>query len=284
MHIALIQMACGADPQANMTHAREKVADAATRGAHIVALPELFLSPYFCQRKDDDGAFKLAESIPGASSEMLGEIAKEHKIVLVSGSIFEKADNGKYYNTALVFGPDGKQLMKYRKTHIPEDPLYHEQHYFAPGDTGIDVMETPFGKISVLICYDQWYPEAARIAALKGAEIIFYPTAIGKIDASIDPTATDDWELMWRNAMLGHSAANNVFVAAINRVGKEDNITFWGGSFIADARSEVLAKAGDKEETVMAACDLAAVKELQDAWRFLHNRRPETYTPLTKNT
>jgi N-carbamoylputrescine amidase len=279
--VGLVQMKPAATAEATLEVARQRIAEAAAAGAQIVALPELFQSPYFCQRQDDDAAFALAEPLPGPTTLALAETAHRHRIVLVGGSIFERTAEGRYFNTAPVFGPDGALLGIYRKTHIPEDILYHEQHYFAPGDTGIRVFDTPFGKVCPLICYDQWYPEAARIAALRGAEVILYPTAIGTIDESVEENITGDWEGMWRSVMVGHAAANNVFVAAVNRVGREDAITFWGGSFVADPGSKVLAKAGSREELVLARCDLSRVAALQEAWRFLANRRPDQYEPLT---
>lgn len=280
--VALVQMAMSKDETANMKKALELTAKAAKQGAQIVVLPELFLGPYFCQKPDDKSAFETAQPVPGPATATLADAARQHKIVLVGGSVFEKSADGKFYNTAAVFGPDGKTIGTYRKTHIPEDILYHEQHYFEPGDTGVRVFDTPYGKISVLICYDQWYPEAARMAALKGAEIVFYPTAIGVIDEDVEDNITGDWQGMWTNAQLGHAAANNMYVCGINRVGKEGAITFWGGSFIADPSSKVLAKGGNKEEIIMAVCDLARVKPLQKAWRFLENRRPNMYGDLAK--
>jgi predicted amidohydrolase len=281
--IGLVQMRCDdADPQKNLDRALKGIAEAVQKGATIVALPELFLSHYFCQRPDDKTAFDATEPLPGPTTKVLGAVAKEHGIVLVGGSIFEKGSDGKFYNTAPVFGPDGVLMGTYRKTHIPEDILYHEQHYFAPGDTGIKVFDTPFGKICPLICYDQWYPEAARIATLKGAEIIIYPTAIGVVDESVEENITGNWEEMWRNAQLGHAATNNVYVAALNRVGREKNITFWGGSFVADPSSRILSKAGADEEVITATLDLDRVQSLQACWRFLPNRRPDQYTSLTK--
>ncbi|NOS68055.1 MAG: carbon-nitrogen hydrolase [Candidatus Peribacteraceae bacterium] len=273
-------MKMSADSVQNLRHAEEMIAHAVTKGAQIVCLPELFLSPYFCQKKDDESAFETAEPIPGSTTQALSQIAKKHQIVLVGGSIFEKNADGKFYNTTPVFDTDGVLLGTYRKTHIPEDILYHEQHYFSPGDTGIKVFDTKYGKICPLICYDQWYPEAARMAVLKGAEILFYPTAIGTIDDSVEENITGDWEQMWRNAQLGHAASNNVFVCALNRVGRESAMNFWGGSFVADPSSTILAKAGDQEEIVIVKCDLGKVKPLQDAWMFLKNRRPEVYDDL----
>ncbi len=291
--LGLIQTHPTNDAKKNLENALLKIEEAAAQGAQIICLPELFLSPYFCQRPDDKKAFDATEPIPGPTTKALSQAAAEHGVVLLGGSIFEKASDGnpassadsaavKFYNTSVVFGPDGKTLGVYRKTHIPEDILYHEQHYFAPGDTGIKVFETPFGKIAPLICYDQWYPEAARLAALQGAELIVYPTAIGVIDDNVEENITGDWESMWRNAMLGHAAVNNVFVAAINRGGKEDAITFWGGSFIADPSSKVVALAGKGEEIITAKIDLDRVKPIQNSWRFFQNRRPDQYGGITK--
>ncbi len=280
--IGLVQMAMTNDAAQNLKKALTLIADAKKKGADLVVLPELFLSPYFCQKKDDANAFKTTEPMPGPTTEALSKAAKEHGVVLVGGSIFEKGSDGKNYNTAPVFERDGTMLGMYRKTHIPEDILYHEQHYFAPGDTGIQVFETSVGKVCPMICYDQWYPEAARIAALKGAEIIVYPTAIGVIDDEVEENITGDWEGMWRAAQVGHAAVNNVYIAGINRVGKEDAITFWGGSFVSDPSAKVIAKADNKEGVTIATCDLSRVKPLQKAWRFLENRRPEIYGPLVK--
>lgn len=279
--VGLVQMRCDRTPAENLANALEHVAHAARAGAQIIALPELFCSRYFCQRPDDASAFALAEAVPGPTTHALADAARKHGIVLVGGSVFEKAADGRYFNTAPVFGPDGSLLGIYRKTHIPEDILYHEQHYFAPGDTGVRVFDTPFGKIAVLICYDQWFPEAARLAALAGAEVIFYPTAIGDIDETVEQNITGNWQQLWRTVQLGHAAANSVFVAALNRVGREDAITFWGGSFVADPSSKVLAEAGVAEQLLLATCDLARVHALQQAWRFLSNRRPDAYAGLT---
>lgn len=283
VRLALVQMRCDGNLQDNLTRALEGIRQAVQAGANGVVLPELFLGPYFCQRRDDNEAFALAESVPGPTTVVLSKAAREHQIVLIGGSVFEKSQEGKFYNTATVFNPDGKLVGVYRKTHIPEDILYHEQHYFAPGDTGIHVMDTAIGKIAPLICYDQWYPEAARIAALQGAEMIVYPTAIGVIDDAVEENITGDWEGMWRGAQVGHAAVNNVFVAAVNRVGREGAITFWGGSFISDPTAKLLACGGSDEEIVLADCDLSRVVPLQTAWRFLHNRRPGMYGRLTES-
>ncbi len=280
--LALVQMPCDGTPADNLQRALKHVAEAAHAGAQLVALPELFLGPYFCQRKDDFTAFDRAEVIPGPTTEALAQAARRHRIVLVGGSIFEKASDGKFYNTASVFEADGTLLGNYRKTHIPEDLLYHEQHYFTPGDTGIRVFSTSVGRLAPLICYDQWYPEAARIATLQGAELLIYPTAIGVIDESVEENITGDWEQMWRAAQVGHAAANNVYVAAVNRVGREGAITFWGGSFVAGPAGHVLNRAGSEEQLVLTECDLSRVPALQRAWRFLANRRPEMYASLTQ--
>ena len=278
--LGLVQMHCMGSPGDDLRRAVEGVANAARRSAHLVVLPELFLGPYFCQRPDDQSAFAQAEPLPGPTTAALSAAARENGIFLVGGSIFEKTAEGRFFNTSPVFNSEGQLLGTYRKTHIPEDVLYHEQHYFAPGDTGIQVFDTPLGRIAPLICYDQWYPEAARLAALAGAEILLYPTAIGLIDETVEENITGDWEQMWRSVQVGHAAANNVFVAAVNRVGREGAITFWGGSFVADPSAAVLVRAGSGEEVILASCDLARVAELQKAWRFLENRRPALYQPL----
>ncbi|MBI1918166.1 MAG: carbon-nitrogen hydrolase [Planctomycetes bacterium] len=280
--LGLVQMRCGAARDENLARAIRLVGEAARRGATLVVLPELFLGPYFCQRPDDHTAFDLAEPLPGPATEILARTAKENRVVLVGGSVFERATDGRFFNTTPVFDENGALLGTYRKTHIPEDLLYHEQHYFNPGDTGVRVFDTSAGRVAPLICYDQWYPEAARLATLQGAEILVYPTAIGLIDEAVEQNITGDWEQMWRSAQVGHAAVNNVFVAAINRAGRENAITFWGGSFVADPSGAILKKAGADEEVVLANCDLARVGALQKAWRFLDNRRPDAYAPLTR--
>lgn len=278
--LGLVQMRCDAARDVNLARALDGVARAAARGANIVALPELFLGPYFCQRPDDKAAFGLAEPVPGPTAEALSAAARRHNVVLIGGSVFEKAPDGRYYNTSLVFAADGSPIGTYRKTHIPEDALYHEQHYFSAGDTGVRVFDTGRGKVAPLICYDQWFPEAARIATLSAAELLVYPTAIGVIDDSVEENITGDWEEMWRNVQVGHAAANNVYVAAVNRVGREGKLTFWGGSFVANPSGHVLAKAGCGEQILLADCDFSLVGELQRAWGFLRNRRPQAYGPL----
>ncbi len=268
----------------NLAKALAMIRGAARGRAKIVVLPELFMDPYFCISENDQSAFKRAETIPGPTSEALGKIATEQQIVLIGGSIFEKTSEGKYFNTSCVFGPDGILLGTYRKAHIPHDPGFFEQDYFSPGDTGIRVHDTPFGKICVLICYDQWFPEAARIAALQGAELIVYPTAIGNTDTPpVDPAIPENWEAMWRAAQVGHAAANCVYVAAVNRVGDEGSTHFYGGSFIADPNARLLARADDTEQVILAEIDLSYPKKMQESWRFLKERRPELYGDLVKN-
>jgi predicted amidohydrolase len=282
-------MSCLPDGQAgspsreeNVRRARERIAEAAKRGARIVCLPELFLSRYFCQEKGDRSAFELAETIPGPTTEQLGDVAARHRIVLIGGSILERGTNGNFYNTAPVLGPDGTLLGAYRKTHIPEDPRYHERHYFSPGDTGIRVFETPFGAIAVLICYDQWFPEAARIAVLKGAEIIFYPTAIGHL--TDEEPEEGNWQKAWEDIQRGHAIANSVYIAAVNRIGIEGKIAFFGGSFVSDPFGNVLARAGSTEEVLIVSCDLSKNEELREGWGFLRNRRPDAYGELIEES
>jgi predicted amidohydrolase len=282
VRLGLVQMRCDAGRDENLARALAFVGAAADGGAQLVVLPELFLGPYFCQRPDDDTAFGLAEPVPdGPTTRALADAARRHRVTLVGGSVFERAGD-RFFNTTPVLGPDGQVVGTYRKTHIPEDVLYHEQHYFAPGDTGVRVFATAAGQVAPLICYDQWYPEAARLAALAGAEVLVYPTAIGLIDAEVEANITGDWEQMWRNAQVGHAAVNNVYVAAVNRVGREGRITFWGGSFVADPSGAVLRRAGAEETVLFADCDLSRVAALQEAWRFLPNRRPQLYGRLTE--
>lgn len=285
VQVGLIQMSMADSLESNLQKAESMVAEAAKKGAKIIALPELFATPYFCQIPKDPRAFaSFAEAIPGPTSKRLSELAKKHQIVLVGGSIFEKAPDGKFYNTACVFGPDGTMLGTYRKTHIPHDPAFYEQDYFTPGDTGVRVFATPYGQIAVLICYDQWFPEAARLAALKGAEIIFYPTAIATSPtiAPVDAAIPEDWDKMWTAAQVGHAASNNIYIAAINRVGDEGEMHFWGGSFVADPGANMLVKGDDREKVLVAECDLSYPKKMQEAWRFLSERRPTMYKDLVE--
>ena len=276
--VGLVQMSCANDPAANLAKAVERIAVAAKKGAKIVCLQELFRSRYFCQSEDHRN-FKLAEAIPGPSTEVLSELARRKKIVIVA-SLFERRTAGIYHNTAVVLDADGTLAGKYRKMHIPDDPLYYEKFYFAPGDLGFPSFQTRYAKIAVLICWDQWFPEAARAAALGGAQILFYPTAIGWIPKEPRAVALNQrnaWELMQRS----HAVASGVFVAAANRVGGEGKINFWGSSFVAGPLGEIVAHAGAKrEEILIANCDLNKIEETRQAWPFLRDRRIDAYGGL----
>jgi N-carbamoylputrescine amidase len=277
--LGLIQMAAAATPKANLEKALQKIRQAASQGAKIICLQELFRSDYFCQTCDTKN-FELAETIPGPTTEALCKVAKEKSVVVI-GSIFEKRCAGVYHNTAVVIDADGKLLGKYRKMHIPDDPNFCEKFYFSPGDLGFQSYKTKYGQIGVLICWDQWFPEAARLTALTGAQIIFYPTAIGwhECDAAVSKAQMEGWEIVQR----GHAVANEVFIAAVNRVGKEKDLTFWGNSFVADPFGGVIAKAGGKaEETLIAEVDLAQIEETRHGWPFLRDRRIDAYGPLTE--
>jgi N-carbamoylputrescine amidase len=276
--VGLVQMSCGNDPAANLAKAMERIEAAAKKGAKIVCLQELFRSRYFCQSEDARN-FKLAEPIPGPSTDALRELARRKKIVIVA-SLFERRAAGIYHNTAVVIDADGSIAGKYRKMHIPDDPLYYEKFYFTPGDLGFPSFQTRYAKIAVLVCWDQWFPEGARLATLAGAQIIFYPTAIGWIPnepRSVAREQRDAWELMQRS----HAVANGVFVAAANRVGREGKINFWGHSFVAGPFGEILASAGDqREEILIAKCDLAKIERTRQSWPFLRDRRIDAYSLL----
>jgi N-carbamoylputrescine amidase len=281
--LGLIQMACSADPAVNLERLLARIREAAGRGAQLISTQELFRSEYFGQREDHE-FFKLAETIPGPSTAALTAIAKELGVVIVA-SLFEKRAEGLYHNTAVVIDADGTLLGKYRKMHIPDDPLYYEKFYFTPGDLGFKAWDTRFGRIGVLVCWDQWYPEAARLTALQGAEIILYPTAIGwhpAEKAEYGAAQRDAWETIQR----GHAVANGVFVAAINRVGHEGppdgGIEFWGNTFVADPAGVVLHRSGQQEEVVVLEVDLARVDTHRIHWPFLRDRRIDAYGDLTK--
>jgi len=278
--IGLVQMKMAGSKDANLARAESLVSVAAKKGAQIVCLPELFNAPYFAQRKKEGNtAEKLAEEMPGKTTRFLSECARQNNVVLVGGSIYEKSGSH-LYNTSAVFAQDGKMMGIYRKTHIPHDPMYFEQDYFEKGNTGFRVFNTPFCRIAVLICYDQWFPEAARSAALAGAQIIFYPTAIGTVKGV--EQAEGNWQKAWENIMRGHAIANCIPVAASNRVGTEGEMDFWGGSFVCDAFGKTLKRAGKKEQVVIAEIDLQHGKDVAEGWRFFHNRRPETYGAIVK--
>ena len=276
--VALVQMSCVSDPAANLAKAVQRIEAAAKKGAKVVCLQELFRSRYFCQSEDHRN-FSLAEAIPGPSTDALGELARRKKIVIVA-SLFERRTAGIYHNTAVVLDADGSIAGKYRKMHIPDDPLYYEKFYFTPGDLGFPSFQTRYAKIAVLVCWDQWFPEAARAAALAGAQILFYPTAIGWIPKEPPKVAQNQrnaWELMQRS----HAIANGVFVASANRVGSEGKIKFWGNSFVAGPLGEIVAHAGDKrEEILLANCDLKKIDETRQSWPFLRDRRIDAYGAL----
>ena len=277
--IALVQMSCTTDLAANLTKAVQRVEAAAKRGAKIVCLQELFRSLYFCQREDQRN-FKLAEAVPGPSTEVLGEVARRNKIVIIA-SLFERRTAGIYHNTAVVIDADGSIAGKYRKMHIPDDPLYYEKFYFAPGDLGFPSFETRYAKIAVLVCWDQWFPEGARAAALGGAQILFYPTAIGWIPNE-PRTAAQNQRNAWELIQRSHAVANGVYVVAANRVGSEGKIKFWGNSFVAGPLGEIVARAGDKrEEILFANCDLNKIEETRQSWPFLRDRRIDAYGALS---
>jgi N-carbamoylputrescine amidase len=288
--IALIQMRCGPGLEENFKRAIQFIRDAAKQGAQIVCLPELFRSQYFCQTEDHKN-FDLAEAIPGKSTSVLGELARELGIVIIA-SLFEKRSAGVYHNTAAIIDTDGKLLGKYRKMHIPDDPLYHEKFYFAPGDLGFQAWMTAQGKIGVCVCWDQWYPEAARLTALRGAEILFYPTAIGWHPSEKKQFGAAQYSA-WETIQRSHAIANGCYVAAANRVGHEvppraasagsDGIEFWGQSFICGPDGEVIAKGSvDREEIVMADVDWDRVNEHRTHWPFLRDRRVDAYAGLEK--
>ena len=280
--IGLVQMSCSLDPNENLAKAEWKVREAAGKGAQVICLPELFRSQYFC-REEKAELFALAESIPGPSTEALGKVARELTVVIV-GSLFERRAAGLYHNTVAVLGPDGEITGLYRKMHIPDDPLYFEKFYFTPGDLGFGSVATPFGKLGVLICWDQWYPEGARIAALSGADLLVYPTAIGwhpSEKAEYGPAQLDAWRTIQRS----HAIANGIYVAAVNRVGYEGppshGLEFWGSSFIADPFGQVIAQGScDQEEILSAECDPRRMEDVRRNWPFLRDRRIDAYAPI----
>ena len=284
--IALIQMACGAVPQDNLGSAIAKVEEAARRGAKVVCLPELFRSRYFCQA-EDPALFDLAEPVPGPSTEALGKVAGQLNVVLIV-PVFERRTAGLYHNSVVVIDSDGSMAGFYRKMHIPDDPAYYEKFYFTPGDRGFQAIQTNAGKIGTLICWDQWYPEAARLTTLQGAEMLFYPTAIGW-HPSEKVQEGESQRSAWQTIQRSHAIANGVFVAAVNRVGHEkpeasgDGIEFWGSSFVCDPFGVILAEASvDKEEIVLAEVNVSRVEEVRRNWPFLRDRRVDAYGGLTK--
>ncbi len=280
VNVGLVQMTCGDDPGANLAKATQRIEEAARRGAQIVCLQELFSSPYFCQREDTN-SFQLAESIPGPTTETLSRVAAIHQLVLIV-PLFEKRAAGLFHNTVVVIDTDGSLVGKYRKMHIPDDPLYYEKFYFTPGDLGFRTFDTQYARIGVLICWDQWFPEAARLTALSGAQLLFYPTAIGWQHA--EPSDERDAQRQaWETIQRGHAVANGVYVAAVNRVGTEAGLQFWGSSFMSDPFGRVLARAGTQdEETLVMACDLGRIDTVRQDWPFLRDRRIDAYTDITR--
>jgi N-carbamoylputrescine amidase len=282
--VGLIQMRCQVDGEANLETAVARIREAAQAGAQVICLPELFRSQYFCQR-EDPALFDLAEPIPGPSSERLARVARETGTVVI-GSLFERRAAGVYHNTAVILDADGAILGIYRKMHIPDDPLYFEKYYFTPGDLGFRAFDTHFGRVGTMVCWDQWYPEAARLTALNGAQILFYPTAIGwhpREKQEFGVGQHQAWELIQRS----HAVANGVYVASVNRVGHEGptggGLEFWGASFVSDPFGSVLHRAEhDKEELVVVTCDLRRLEEIRRHWPFLRDRRIDAYGDITR--
>lgn len=277
--VGLIQLRAKEDPRGNVQRAVQAVRDAAAQGAQIICLQELFRTPYFCQA-EDFAPFALAEPVPGPTTDLMGALAAELGVVLVV-PVFEQRARGVYHNSAVVFDADGSSLGAYRKMHIPDDPGYYEKFYFTPGDLGFRSFRTRYADIGVLICWDQWFPEAARLTALCGAHILFYPTAIGWHDDELDEarrTQHQAWEMVQRS----HAVTNGVYVAAANRVGREGTIAFWGASFLAAPDGSLVARAAHDEEAVLVqTCDLAAVDAMRQHWPFLRDRRIDAYGSLT---
>src|ERR1700746_2767011 len=289
-NIGLVQMSATPEPDRNLQHAIEQVRAARARGASVVCLPELFQTQYFCQR-EDAALFDLAEPVPGPTTGKLSALAKELGIVLIA-SLFEKRAPGVYHNTAAVFDGDGTLRGLYRKMHIPDDPLYYEKFYFTPGDLGFRAFDTNVGRVGTLVCWDQWYPEGARLTALQGAHVLFYPTAIGWHPAEKAEFGEAQYDA-WRTIQRAHAIANGVYVAVVNRVGFETGnirgneakgagLEFWGGSFIADPFGRVLAQGShDKEEILIAEVDLHKLEDIRRKWPFLRDRRIDFYAPIT---
>ena len=280
--VGLVQMSCSGSKEENMQKAIAGIKDAAAKGANIVCLQELFTSLYFCDVEDYEN-FKLAEKIPGATTDTLGEVAADCNVVVIA-SLFEKRTQGIYHNTTAVIDADGKYLGMYRKMHIPDDPAYYEKFYFTPGDLGYKTFDTKFAKIGVLICWDQWYPEAARLTALQGAEILFYPTAIGWATSQDEATNTEQYNA-WQTIQRSHAVANGVHVVSVNRVGLEQNgaMKFWGGSFVSNPFGTLLYKGShENEETEVVEIDTDATDRYRTHWPFMRDRRIDSYENITK--
>jgi len=278
--IGTVQVACTKNPQENIQKTVSKIREAALKGAQIVCLQELFTSLYFCDVEDYEN-FKLAEAIPGPTTDLFQSLAAELKVVIIA-SLFEKRAEGLYHNTTAVIDADGKYLGKYRKMHIPDDPGYYEKFYFTPGDLGYKVFQTKYAKIGVLICWDQWYPEGARITSLMGAEILFFPTAIGWSMHQDEETNQDQYNA-WQTIQRAHAVANGVHVVSVNRVGHEVDMKFWGGSFVANPFGKILFKGSHEEEEVTVTnIDLQKSDYYRTHWPFLRDRRIDSYGPITK--
>ncbi len=288
--VGLIQMACSPEPEQNLEHAVDMLREAAGRGAQVICLPELFLTQYFCQR-EDAALFDLAETIPGPTTTRLAQEARQQGVVIIA-SLFERRAPGVYHNTAAVLDSDGTLTGIYRKMHIPDDPLYYEKFYFTPGDLGFRAFDTQYGRVGTLVCWDQWYPEGARLTALRGAHVLFYPTAIGWHPAEKEkygPQQQDAWHVVQR----GHAISNGVYVAVVNRVGHETGnirgnstdgpgLEFWGGSFLCDPFGTVIAEAtSDREEILIGEVDLRKIEEVRRNWPFLRDRRIDSYAQIT---
>jgi N-carbamoylputrescine amidase len=290
-NVGLVQMSMGHDPEANLASAVRHIEEATRLGANIVCLPELFRAQYFCQR-EDIRLFDLAEPIPGPTTDRLSEVARKFRVSIVA-SLFERRAPGLYHNTAVTLNADGAIIGVYRKMHIPDDPLYFEKFYFTPGDLGFQAVDTAFGRIGTLVCWDQWYPEGARLTALKGAEVLFYPTAIGWHPAEKAEFGAAQYDA-WQTIQRAHAIANGVYVAGVNRVGVEhgdvlgnrvggQGLEFWGGSFLADPFGRIIAKAShDKEEILIGTIDLGLIEDTRRNWPFLRDRRIDAYAPITK--
>jgi N-carbamoylputrescine amidase len=289
--VGLVQMSMGADPEANFTSAAGHIREAARQGANIVCLPELFRTQYFCQR-EELALFDLSEEIPGPSTKKLGEVAREAGVAIVA-SLFERRAPGLYHNTAVTLGVDGEIAGVYRKMHIPDDPLYYEKYYFTPGDLGFQAVDLHVGRVGTLVCWDQWYPEGARLTALQGAEVLFYPTAIGWHPAEKEEFGVAQYDA-WQTIQRSHAIANGVYVAGVNRVGLEHGdilgnrvdgpgLQFWGGSFLADPFGRVIAKAShEREEILIGEVDLGLIEETRRNWPFLRDRRIDAYGPISR--
>jgi len=288
--VGLVQMSATPDPDKNLQRAVDRLHQASAKGAQIVCLPELFRTQYFCQR-EDAALFDLAEPIPGPTTTRLAEVAKQLRIVVV-GSVFEKRAPGVYHNSAVMIDADGSLRGIYRKMHIPDDPLYYEKYYFTPGDLGFKAFDTQVGRVGTLVCWDQWYPEGARLTALQGAQVLFYPTAIGWHPDEKEQYGTAQYEA-WQTIQRAHAIANGLYVCAVNRVGHEDGdirgnkapgkgLEFWGGSFIADPFGRVIAKAShEKEEILIGEVDPRVIEDTRRNWPFLRDRRIDSYGMIT---